>query len=80
MIQEWFSKIADGGFAVGLVSVLVAFNLILSSLSKLLDVFKDKTKTQVDNKLYAAINKLIVFIQKVIDWMGGNREHKPEVK
>jgi hypothetical protein len=80
MIQELLSKVANEGFVVGLVSVLVAFNLILSGLSKVLDVFKDKTATQIDNKAYKLINQAIVLIQKLIDWMSGNRQHKPVVK
>ena len=80
MIENLLKQLSDGNLAVGLVSVLVAFNLVLSGASKLLDLFKDKTATQADNKAHAFLVKSINAIQKVIDWMGGNRAHKPEVK
>ena len=71
-IVEFFKNPA--GIA-SLVAVLVAINIILSGISKLLEVIKDKTQTQADNKAFEIVGKMSTFMQKAIDWMQGNRKH-----
>jgi hypothetical protein len=61
--------------AASLVAILVAVNVILSGVSKLLEIIKDKTESQVDNKAFEIIGKVSSFMQKAVDWMQGNRKH-----
>jgi len=66
----------NGGLLGAIVLVAVCLNLVLSGIAKMLDLIKDKTKTEVDNKIAAILHKVIAVLQKVIDWGSGNREHK----
>jgi len=75
-MKEIVEIVLEHGWIGSMVAVLVAFNLMLSGLSKLLDLVKDKTPTQIDNKLAAAVSKAVSFLQSAIDWLGANREHK----
>lgn len=59
-----------------LVGFVVAFNVFLSGINALLSVFKDKTASQVDNKIYDFINKVCSWLIKIIDLLGGNVAHK----
>jgi hypothetical protein len=60
---------------MALLPILFAVNLMLSGLYKGLDVIKDKTKTKVDNKIAAALNKASAVIQKILDMVGYNPKH-----
>lgn len=40
------------------LSAMVGFNLVIVGIVKILDVFKDKTKTDADNKLHALLSRL----------------------
>jgi hypothetical protein len=57
-------------------SYVLALNLFLGGLSKSLEVIKDKTESNLDNKLYGYVNKLIERLQKLVDVLGANRKHK----
>lgn len=63
-----------GVLAVASMAALM-LNLFLSGLSKALEVIKDKTKTEADNKLYDVVQKCASVLQKVVDWSSGNRQH-----
>lgn len=80
MIESILKLITDPSTLAAFTALLVAFNLILSGISKILDVIKDKTKTDVDNHTHAFIVKMTAKLQKLIDWLGANREHKKEIK
>ena len=54
---------------------IVALNVVLSGISKGLDLIKDKTATKLDNNAAAALNRLSVMLQKVIDMVGYNPKH-----
>jgi len=61
-------------FAMGIAGAL-ALNLVLSGLSKALEVIKDKTESKVDDEIYAKLAKVMAILQKVIDWGSANRSH-----
>ena len=61
---------------VSLATALIAVNLVLSGLSKGLELFKDKTSSQLDNRIWGVLNKASSVLQKAVDWMQGNRAHK----
>ena len=54
---------------------ILALNLLLSGVYKALDVIKDKTKSEVDNKISAALHKVSDLLQKVLDMVGYNPKH-----
>ena len=55
---------------------LVAFNLLLGGLSSALNLIKDKTESSLDNKLASGVGALSGLLLKLIDLLGGNKEHK----
>ena len=61
-------------FAMGIAGAL-ALNLVLSGLSKALEVIKDKTESKFDDEIYAKLAKVTAILQKVIDWGSANRSH-----
>jgi hypothetical protein len=60
----------------GFMVYMVAGNLVLAGLKAGLAKVMDMTKTDVDNKLYAAINKITTVLDKIIDYMSANVAHK----
>lgn len=71
-INEWLST---QPIAVMLMTGIVAFNMCLSGISTGLDYIKDKTKSDIDNKAAAWVNKISSLLKKVIDFVGMNKEH-----
>jgi hypothetical protein len=49
---------------------------VLQGIAKALEVIKDKTSTQVDNKVAAVLNKVIGAAQWCLDLVSGNLAHK----
>jgi hypothetical protein len=72
-MKEFVSQ--NGGLLGVVVLVAVVLNFVLSGISKALEMIADKTATQADNKALAIVNKLVLILQKVIDWGSGNRPH-----
>lgn len=66
----------NGGIIGTVVLVATIFNMVLSGVGKALDLVKDKTATQADNKVAEWILKIATILQKVIDWTSANRAHK----
>lgn len=58
------------------VGMVLAVLALMSGLSKFLEFVKDKTSTQMDNKMYEYLNKGISMIQKLLDLFMGNPKHK----
>lgn len=58
------------------VGMVLAVLALMSGLSKFLEFVKDKTSTQLDNKMYEYLNKGISLIQKLLDLFMGNPKHK----
>lgn len=55
---------------------VVGFNLFLTGLKASLDAIKDKTTSDVDNKVSAFLDKPIKWLAKLIDMVGFNPAHK----
>jgi len=66
----------DAEQGLTIIGAVIAFNVALSGLSKGLELIKDKTKSDLDNKIYNILNISTSFIQKIIDWVSANREKK----
>ena len=58
------------------VVALVLFNVAVSAAQKALEIVKDKTSTDADNKVYEFLSKYAGYLQKGIDWISANRQHK----
>jgi len=59
-----------------IILILVCFNILLTATSKILGKIMDKTPTDVDNKAYALLAKVLPWVQKALDMLGYNPEHK----
>jgi len=55
---------------------VVALNSLMSGLYKGLEHIKDKTETDIDNKLYKLVGQGIKILLKILDYAGYNIEHK----
>jgi hypothetical protein len=71
---------ANGGLIATAAMAMIAINLVLSGLKAGLEKIKDKTASDVDNKIYAAISAVSGFLSKILDVIGYNPEHKDEPK
>lgn len=60
---------------IKILGLVAGMNAGLSILSKILAVFKDRTKNKIDNKLYAFIGKVLGYSQKAVDVVSGNVQH-----
>ena len=58
------------------VLVMLAVNVTLTGLKQGLELIKDKTTTEVDNKAHDFLSKVLDFLGKVLDTIGHNPEHK----
>lgn len=70
----------NGGLLATILLAVVAFNFILMGVQKILEgIMKFTPKWTGDDKAFAFVGKVLVWSQKIIDWLGANREHnKPE--
>ncbi len=59
-----------------ILAVVVSFNASLVAIGAFLDKVKDRTATDLDNKLSLYLHKAVTFLGKVIDFATGNKEHK----
>lgn len=57
-----------------LILLFMAFNLVLSGTHKALELIKDKTATQIDNRLYEEIGRFAGFLQTAIEWLSASRK------
>lgn len=69
-IQELSNS--SGGIVALALTFLLASNAFLSGLSKALELIKDKTKTDVDNKAHDFLVKVLSYVQMIIDFLKGN--------
>jgi len=74
--EEVPSSMMDTGLIGIVVMVAICLNVLLAAIQKVLDIIKDKTATQVDNKIAAIIAKITSLLSKAIDVIGMNRAHK----
>lgn len=75
----WLQKISQSAEGIMLISVMtmIATNLVLTGTSKVLGYLKDKTATQLDNKAFEVINRLLGALHKAIDYVSANASHLP---
>lgn len=55
--------------------ILAAANIALSFLKAGLEAIKDKTESDVDNKVYAIVNTLATVGTKLVDIVSANIKH-----
>lgn len=55
---------------------VVAFNVALTGIKSGLDMIKDKTASQTDNKIADVLGKITGLLSKLADVIGYNKEHK----
>lgn len=67
---------AQGGLILTLVFAVTAVNLLLSGVSSFLDFVKDKTPTEIDNKIAVWVHKAVDVSKAIIDFLSANRQHK----
>jgi len=57
------------------LAFVAAFNVALSGLKAGLDMIKDKTATQADDKVAAILGKIAMVLGKALDAVGYNPKH-----
>lgn len=62
--------------AVKIIPVLLFALGIMSGLSLALEKIKDLTSTDLDNKTYEMVKKIVAFTQKIVDFLTANLPHK----
>jgi hypothetical protein len=72
MEQQWY--VMDWQEKAVLIFLMLSVGL--SALGKMLDLIKDKTSSAKDNKAAELLNKLAGWMQKIVDWLSANRQHK----
>ena len=63
------SLLMDPNSFAMIAGIVVGLNLLLSGIAKILEMIKDKTASQADNKAFDIINKIVHALSKVIDWV-----------
>jgi len=58
-----------------LLVLVVGLNVLLSSVANFLDWLQDKTTSEVDNKLNAAIKKILGWMKFLVDMVSANPKH-----
>lgn len=66
----------NGGLMATVALVVVCLNILLTSVKVVLEKVKDLTPTDVDNKAYDALSKVMGVLSLIVDWASANKEHK----
>jgi len=69
---------ANGGIIATVIIIIVAFNALVLGLHKALEVIKDKTSSDLDNKLYAVLTPIITILQKILELASAYKPNKQE--
>lgn len=65
------------GVDVVAISMWVMFvNVLLTGIYRSLEIIKDKTASQIDNKAYDVLGKIIAVLMKIVEMVGFNPKHK----
>jgi len=75
IIKSIFESLFKADFAM-LVVVVLALNVFLTGVRKALEIIKDKTESDIDNKIYNILGKVTDVLLKIIDVIGSNPQHK----
>lgn len=69
-------KLLQSGSFQNILLGIVCVNIALSAAKQVLEVIKDKTATDGDNKAYDLVSKISGYVSKIIDWVTANTQHK----
>lgn len=59
-----------------ILAVVISVNLALSGAYAALGKIKDLTETNVDNKIWEFLGKIVDVLQKIIEFASGNPKNK----
>jgi len=62
--------------AIQILTYVAAFNIALTGLKTGVDMIKDKTASQVDNKIADVLGKVCGLLSRLLDAIGFNPKHK----
>ena len=57
-MEELFKYIHEAPYFAKVIAVVVAFNAVVLAALKILEIFKDKTTSSVDDKIYKVLSKI----------------------
>lgn len=66
----------EAGAVAQVLSIVVIVNVCLTAIRSVLDAIKDKTKSDVDNKIASWLSVGLGWVSTLIDWLSANKEHK----
>jgi hypothetical protein len=72
-LKMWVSE--NGGWMMSVALVMAAVNVALMGLKSSLDMVKDKTATQADNKAAEWLGWATGWLSTLVDWLAGNKKH-----
>ena len=70
--MEWLANLP---LVAQVIMYVVAFNVALGGVKGALDLIKDKTVSQTDNKAAEFLGKISGFLGKLLDILGYNKAH-----
>jgi len=73
-MTDFFNSV--GGIIAGIALIVLAINTALTGIYKALELIKDKTKSEWDNKLYSFLTVFIGWLQKIIEIISANPSPK----
>jgi hypothetical protein len=68
--------VGNEGLALQIVSIFVVMQSVLSVVSKVLEMIKDKTATNIDNVIAKYVGIAAGFLKSAVDFIQGNLPHK----
>lgn len=66
----------QGELVAKILLVVIGVNIGLSALQAALEKVKDHTGTEIDNKAHAILSTVLGYVQKIVDFISANRQHK----
>jgi hypothetical protein len=79
MMHDIVAKMLNNqaGILTLMITVIVGFNVCLTSLKKTLGWIKDKTETKADDRAYELIAKLLGWTDKALEFASANSQALP---
>lgn len=59
------------------LAIVYGTNAVLTGVKKMLGRIKDKTESQVDDKIYGVLDKVVGAVDKVIEFLTANSQALP---
>lgn len=63
----------DGGLLGHVLLGLLCLNILLGAIDKILVLIKDRTRNDLDNKLYALVHKGAEYLGKLLDLLSNKK-------